>query len=291
MSGQSFESALQECLVALDRGERLDFLLLRYPAHAEALRQTLELRGRLARQAIAVPTSMRARGEQHLRDALARPAPRGLGALPRVAVQALLGLAIVSGAVGASAAAGGPNLPAGVLQAVGLMSSDRIDSIDVPAPKSGRATDTPTATPQSGARRGEQSVAVSTPAAKDGDDSGARGLCAAYVGDGLGQQGRGNPEALARLLRAAGAESAASDEARNAAITAFCADLPARESSAPNATRTPDPQGAPTAAYGSPTPTRTPGANGQPTPERTPPGKAGPPSDRAPATPPAKGRN
>lgn len=311
MTAQPFEAALAECLAALDRGEHIDFLLLRYPAHEAELRRAIALRKGLARSVIAVPESMRARGEQRLRVALTEPRARRLGVLPRAAVQALLGLAIVSGAVGASAAAGGPNLPGQVLQAVGLIAA----SDDAPDATSSRATArvtapsrevsapepttaTVTATPSS--------VAAPSPTATGQAESGARGLCQSYLAGGLGQNGQANPEAFARLVRAAGATDL-TPEARAAAIAAYCATPPASPASsggvgaaatAPTSSspKPEPPVGAPTAEPTvvptvTPTPDATRGpsdANGNGN------GNSGPPHPTpAPkaATPAAKGRN
>ncbi len=234
MSGQSFESALSECLAALDRGESVEAILARFPAHAMALRPALALRAGLTRQLVSVPSTMRTRGEQQLRAALAGPAPRGgipvlsslFSVLPKAAAQALIALVVTGGAVGASAAVGGPNIPGQVLHAVGLVSGGG----DAQTQRDGA---TPShSEPKSGAAAGAtaaagRSTATATPGSAAGD-AGVQGLCQAFVKGGLGQNGRSNPQSYARLLKAAGAESVTDDAARAKALQDFCAALPAR---------------------------------------------------------------
>lgn len=245
MTGQPFEVALAESLAALERGERLDFVLLRYPRHAEALRPALELRTTLSQRVLPIPAPARARGEQRLRAELAAPPQRGFGFISRAAVQALLGVAILSGAVGASATAGGPNLPFEVLHAVGLL--DRADEPresegDPSAQATRSATETPTtpALVDSTTPTPDPTAVISAtaPAAQPLGFAELSGLCKAFLLEGLGRPGLGNPTTLARLLRAANADAVIDDDARARAIVAFCATIRALPSALP-ATPTP----------------------------------------------------
>jgi hypothetical protein len=224
MSEHSFESALAECLAAIDAGASVEDALARFPAHIESLQPVLGLRAALDARGVPLPPTVRARGEQRLQAALAGPAAIGgipvlsrlLGLLPKAATQALIALVVTGGAIGASAAAGGPNVPGEVLQAVGLRqeTADENSSVDsVAKGKAKKAAATGTATASAELTTGSQPGGASENALK--------GLCNAYTKGGLGQnaqpKGQGTPAAgpLQRLDEAAGSES----------VEDYCADL------------------------------------------------------------------
>ena len=127
-----------------------------------------------------------------------------VGILPKAATQALLALVVTGGAIGASAAAGGPNLPAETLKAVGLANENANEH----AEDNGKAQ-----------APGQLKKATATATAPGGPesagDNGLKGLCTAYTKGGLGQnaqaKGESTPAAapLARIDAARGSESRA----------------------------------------------------------------------------------
>lgn len=221
MTEHSFESALAECLAAIDAGAAVEDVLARFPAHIEQLRPVLGLRAALDVSEAPLPPTMRTRGEQRLRAALASPAPSGgipvlsslFGLLPKAATQALIALAVTGGAIGASAAAGGPNIPGEVLQAVGLVNENANENADdnQAKGKAKKATATATAGVTLLSEGGENA------------ENGLKGLCNAFQKGGLGQaaagkgKGEGDPAAapLARIDAARGTQSR----------DVFCAEL------------------------------------------------------------------
>lgn len=208
MSEQSFESALAECLAAIDVGTPVEDVLARFPAHTEALRPALGLRAALGGRVAPLPPTMRARGEQRLQAALASPAPAGgipvlsslFGLLPKAATQALIALLVTGGAMGASAAAGGPNIPAEVLHAVGLVNDNANEHADAKGNAKGQAA------------KGTATAAAGLGPLGEPGDRGLLGLCNAYLKGGLGTKadensnGKSNaaPASLARLQEAVG---------------------------------------------------------------------------------------
>ena len=142
--------------------------------------------------------------------------------LPKAAAQALIALAVTGGAIGASAAAGGPNVPAETLKAVGLVNQhtddDAEDNGKSQAPGQIRQA---TATASAGLTRSENAR-----------DNGLKGLCNAYMNGGLGQnaqaKGVSTPAAapLARLDGARGSDSRAE----------FCADVLAKHNASKGST-------------------------------------------------------
>jgi len=126
--------------------------------------------------------------------------------LPKAATQALIALAVTGGAIGVSAAAGGPNVPNEALQAVGL-----VNEANEHAEDNGKST---------APGQIKKAAATGTPGGQAGDN-GLKGLCTAYSKGGLGQRaqvkGEGTPAAapLARLDDARGSQS----------IADFCATL------------------------------------------------------------------
>lgn len=115
------------------------------------------------------------------------------GLLPKAATQALIALAVTGGAMGASAAAGGPNIPQEVLQAVGLVNENANQNAEDAQAKGkakGKAAATATGSATADAK-------VEDSEAKG--DRGLRGLCIAWVNGGLGQnanaesKGKGTP--------------------------------------------------------------------------------------------------
>ena len=219
MSEQSFESALAECLAAIDAGTSVEDALARFPAHTEALQPVLGLRVALDARGVPLPPTMRARGEQRLQAALAAPPAATIPVLsvlgrmlPRAATQALIALVVTGGAIGASAAAGGPNVPGEVLQAIGLRQETANQNSGLESASKGKATKA-TATAAADVTIGSAPGGAS--------ESSFEGLCEAYTKGGLGQnakaKGQATPAAgpLARLDQAAGSQS----------VDDFCADL------------------------------------------------------------------
>lgn len=222
MTEHSFKSALAECLAAIDAGAPVEDVLARFPAHIEQLRPVLGLRAALDVSEAPLPPTMRARGEQRLRAALASPAPSGgipvlsslFGLLPKAATQALIALAVTGGAIGASAAAGGPNIPGEVLQAVGLVNENANENADDNQAKGKAKKATATAT----------AGVTLLSEGRENAENGLKGLCNAFQKGGLGQaaagkgKGEGDPAAapLARLAEASGG---------SAQIEEFCDEL------------------------------------------------------------------
>jgi hypothetical protein len=230
--GRGFERALADCLAALDRGEFLDDVLSRYPRHARAVREALQVRTRLEHRALPVPPAAFVRGEQRLDAALRSAArPRGrarLALLSQAAAYALVAFGVALGAAGASAVAGGPNLPEAALRAVSA-------AIDVALPGSG--PDAPQTGSNEGTSGGITSAATSTSTAAA--EPGVLGLCNALLAGGLGQQGKGHPEALTRLAEAAGVQGTDSD-----AIESYCATVTSKGATPTSTPGAPDGKGA-----------------------------------------------
>lgn len=100
----SFEECLNDCLDRLQRGESLEACLARYPEHADALRELLQVGLALRAAPPELSSAGRIQGRERMRRAAEQPAkrrqmfwPRGL-ALPLAAAVAAVLLVIVAGA-------------------------------------------------------------------------------------------------------------------------------------------------------------------------------------------------
>jgi hypothetical protein len=138
------------------------------------------------------------------------------GLLPKAATQALIALVVTGGAIGASAAAGGPNVPAETLKAVGLANENANEHAEDNAKALAKGKAKREATSQApGQAMASATAVVRVDDAEGAGDNGLKGLCNAYTKGGLGQRanpkGEGVPAAapLARIDDARGSESRA----------------------------------------------------------------------------------
>lgn len=130
MPKPTFEQALAECLRDLHEGRAtIDSCVARWPQFPELLRH-LEVRATLANVSI-VPDVARITAGAAMRRALVDRASVPAGAsgsltrlLPRAMVAAAAALILAGGAAGASAAVGGPNIPARVLSTIATLIAD-----------------------------------------------------------------------------------------------------------------------------------------------------------------------
>lgn len=204
MSHRDFEAVLEECLRSLDRGEQLESALARFPQHEGALRRALDMQMRLDAR-FRIPSGVEERGFHRLQAAVEAPVPTGgrsmlfafFGGVPKAVAAAIAALLLTGGAMGASAAVGGPNIPGQIWHAIGASSiDDDGDELEL------HATGTPggTATP----RARSTAKATSTPSA-----SSIPGLCrAAQSGSERGREHKLDSTAFQRLDRAADAAGA-----------------------------------------------------------------------------------
>jgi hypothetical protein len=132
------------------------------------------------------------------------------GSLPKAAAQALIGLAVTGSAIGASAAAGGPNIPQEVLQAVGIVDEHANENASANTPK--------------GKAKG-QAKATSTAAAQAEADNSLKGLCTAYTKGGLGQNAKAGENPKSKSTATPAASPMARLEAARAAATPSVATI------------------------------------------------------------------
>jgi hypothetical protein len=199
MTEPGFEQALAACLRDLDEGRAtFDECVERWPEFTH-LERHLALRAAVG--TVSVPRSASIRGRAAMQEALraqaARTAPTRslLRTIPRAVVAAGAALVLFGGAMGASAAAGGPTiLPDRLLSAFASLGFPGL---------------------------GETASPTATPAGHPGSASGVepRGLCTAFLsGSDRGRDQKAEASSFGRLTEAA--------RQAGLSVEAYCATLP-----------------------------------------------------------------